>query len=519
MVIKMTKIFNTAGHCKRDIHYMIDPIPRFADVNELIDAQKYFVIHAPRQSGKTTLLYELTNKLNKAGKYTALNVNIQTASILSDDVPEGLKLIVSAIIRTAQWMLPVEEQPDYQPNNISSSDLVANILNQWANKNPKPIVLFIDEADSIHDTLFLSLLYQLRSGYELRPRAFPQSIALVGLRDVRDYKIRIRPESESLGKSSPFNIKSESLTMSNFTCEEIASLYKQHTDETGQIFSEEAIQKAFELTGGQPWLVNALAAQVVYKILKKNYSVPITVEHILQAKEELILRRDTHLDSLIDKLREERVKRVLIPILTGEPTQADPIEDDIMYVKDLGLIRNDRGRVEIANPIYKEVIPRALTWASQQMMYIEESWYIKPDGKLNMDELLKGFQKFFRRHAESWVERFDYREAGPQLLLQAYLQRVVNTGGAIEREFAVGSGRSDLCVEYQGEMHALELELYYDNYTESEGLEQLNRYLDQLDLKRGYLVIFDRRKTKSWEERLYWKEVEYEGKQIAVVGM
>ncbi len=515
----MPKIFNTAGHCKRDIHYMIDPIPRFVDVDELIEAQKYFIIHAPRQSGKTTLLYELTNKLNKEGKYTALNVNIQAASVPSFDVDEGLNTIVSAIIRAAQWMLPVEEQPDYQPSNISSRDLVANVLNRWSTKNPKPIVLFIDEADSIQDDLFLSVLHQLRSGYELRPGAFPQSIALVGLRDVRDYKIRIRPESESLGKSSPFNIKSESLTMSNFSEEEIESLYRQHTDETGQAFNEEAIKKAYELTGGQPWLVNALAAQVVEKILKKDYSVPVAVEHILQAKEELILRRDTHLDSLIDKLREERVKRVLIPILTGEYTDFDPIEDDIMYVRDLGLIRNDRGRVEIANPIYNEVIPRALTWGHQQMMHIEDNWYIKSDGKLDMDALLKGFQKFFRRHAESWAERFDYREAGAQLLLQAYLQRVINTGGAIEREFAVGSGRADLCVEYQGEMHALELKLYYDSYTESEGLEQLDRYLDRLGLERGYLVIFDRRKTKSWEERLYWKEIEYEGKQIAVVGM
>jgi len=498
---------------------MIDPIPRFVNVDELINAQKYFIIHAPRQSGKTTLLYELTDKLNREGKYTALNVNIQAASVPSFDVDEGLKTIVSAIIRTAQWRLPVEEQPDYQPNNTGSGYLIAEMLSRWSTQNPKPIVLFVDEADSLHDSLFLSLLHQLRSGYELRPGAFPQSIALVGLRDVRDYTIRIRQESESLGKSSPFNIKSESLTVSNFTEEEIASLYRQHTDETGQTFSEEAIKKAFELTGGQPWLVNALAAQVVEKILKKDYSTPIAVEHILQAKEELILRRDTHLDSLIDKLREERVKRVLMPILTGEYIEFDPIEDDIMYVKDLGLIRNDRGRVEIANPIYNEVIPRALTWAHQQMMYVEESWYIKPDGKLDMEALLKGFQKFFRRHAESWVERFNYKEAGPQLLLQAYLQRVINTGGTIEREFAVGSGRADLCVEYQGEMHALELKLYYDSYTESEGLEQLNRYLDRLGLERGYLVIFDRRKTKSWEDKIYWKEMEYEGKQIAVVGM
>jgi len=281
--MKMPKIFNTAGHCKRDIHYMIDPIPRFVNVDELIKAQKYFIIHAPRQSGKTTLLYELTDKLNKEGEYTALNVNIQAAGVPSFDVDEGLKTIISAIMLTAKERLPVDEQPDYQPNNTGRY-LISETLNRWSKKNPKPIVLFIDEADSLHNSLFLSLLHQLRSGFEHRPRGFPQSIALVGLRDVRDYKIQVRPESESLGKSSPFNIKSESLTMSNFTAEEIASLYGQHTDETGQTFSEETIKKAFELTGGQPWLVNALAAQVVEKILKQDYSIPIAVEHILQAK-------------------------------------------------------------------------------------------------------------------------------------------------------------------------------------------------------------------------------------------
>lgn len=498
---------------------MIDPIPRFADVNELIDSQRYFVIHAARQSGKTTLLYQLTEKLNREGKYTALNVNIQEAGIPSFSVDQGLNIIIGVIERTADWLLSPEERPPQLSKDVESGSQLHDFLSQWAKKNKKPLVLFLDEADSIFNDLFLSVLHQLRNGFELRPQEFPQSIALIGLRDVRDYKIRIRPESESLGKSSPFNIKSESLTMSNFTLEEVAALYKQHTDETGQTFSESAIQKAFELTGGQPWLVNALASQVVEKILKNDHSISITVEHIMQTKEELILKRDTHIDSLIDKLREERVKRVLMPVLTGESTTVDPMEDDIMYVNDLGLIRIDRGRIEIANPIYKEVIPRALTWAHQQMMYVEDNWYIKPDSKLDIGALLKGFQKFFRRHAESWVERFDYKEAGPQLLLQAYLQRVINTGGSIEREFAVGSGRADLCVEYQGELHALELKLYYDSYTEPEGLEQLDQYLDQLSLGRGYLVIFDRRKTKSWEEKIYWKEVEYEGKQIAVVGM
>ncbi len=109
--------------------------------------------------------------------------------------------------------------------------------------------MFIDEADSLIDALFLALLGQLRAGFEARPKGFPQSIALIGLRDVRDYKIRLRPERESLGTNSPFNVKSESLFLEGFTFAEVESLLDQHTAETGQDFSAEvkdALLTAFQ---------------------------------------------------------------------------------------------------------------------------------------------------------------------------------------------------------------------------------------------------------------------------------
>jgi hypothetical protein len=218
------------------------------------------------------------------------------------------------------------------------------------------VVLFLDEIDALFDNLLISVLHQLRTGYADRPGAFPQSVALIGLRDVRDYRLQVRPEVQSLGTSSPFNIKVESLTLPNFTAAEVAELYAQHTAETGQAFTPEAAARAFELTRGQPWLVNALARQAV-EVLVPDRSLPVDAGVIEAAKETLILRRDTHLDYLIECSREPRLQRIFDTVLVGKAPPPDLEEDDIRFAIDLGLLVTTRQGLVIANPIYREVIP------------------------------------------------------------------------------------------------------------------------------------------------------------------
>ncbi|MFM7580071.1 MAG: ATP-binding protein, partial [Microcystaceae cyanobacterium] len=151
------------------------------------------------------------------------------------------------------------------------------------------------------------------------------------------------------------NIKVASLTMGNFSVEEVRSLYQQHTEATGQPFTPEAINQAFELTDGQPWLVNALARQAT-EFLVEDHTQPITREIIDQAKEILIQRQDTHLDSLAERLREDGVKTIIEPILAGEDIPDTP-EDDRRFLLDLGLVkRSPWGGFVIANPIYREAI-------------------------------------------------------------------------------------------------------------------------------------------------------------------
>ncbi|PNK15572.1 polyketide biosynthesis operon protein CyrO, partial [Cylindrospermopsis raciborskii] len=338
----------------------------------------------------------------------------------------------------------------------------------------------------------ISVLRQLRSGYNRRPRAFPHSVGLIGMRDVRDYKVK-SGGSERLNTSSPFNIKAESLTLSNFTLSEVEELYLQHTQATGQVFTIEAIQQSFYLTDGQPWLVNALARQAT-QVLVKDITQPITAEVINRAKEILIQRQDTHLDSLAERLREDRVKTIIQPMLSGSDLPDTP-EDDRRFLLDLGLVkRSPLGGLTIANPIYQEVIPRVLSQGSQDSLpQIQPTW-LNTDNTLNPNKLLNAFLEFWRQHGEPLLKSAPYHEIAPHLVLMAFLHRVVNGGGTLEREYAIGSGRMDICLRYGKVVMGIELKVRKEKLDPlTQGLIQLDKYLNGLGLDTGWLVIFDRR--------------------------
>jgi hypothetical protein len=445
--------------------------------------------------------------------------------VAGGDVERGIGAVLQAIAQAAELQLPPELRPD-RPEDFAATVAEGRLtlfLSHWVQKSARPVVLFFDEIDALQDQTLLSVLRQLRSGYSSRPGAFPQSVALIGLRDVRDYRSRVRSDTESLGTSSPFNIKVESLTLRNFTADEVAELYAQHTADTGQVFHREAADRAYELTRGQPWLVNALARQVVEN-LAPDPAVLIEASHIERAKDILIERRDTHLDSLIDRLREPRVRRIIEPILAGELLSPDLLEDDIQLVRDLGLIAVGSAGLEIANPIYREVIPRALAWVTQISLPISQAPYLAEDGALNTDRLLTDFCLFWCQHAEFYLSRQPYSEAAAQLIFMAYLQRIVNGGGAIEREYAVGSGRIDLCViwPYRGGVQrwAVEMKVWRDGRPDplAEGLSQLSGYLSRLRLDRGTLVLFDgRSQAVPVPERCSQTEIEHEGYRIKLL--
>ena len=309
------------------------------------------------------------------------------------------------------------------------------------------------------------------------------------------------------------------------------ALLAQHTGETGQAFTENARDALWGQTRGQPWLVNALCADACFRNpAGRDRTRPIDTGDLLEAKEQLIVRRETYLDQLADKLQEDRVRRVVEPLLSGSDERG-PSARDIEYVRDLGLVARD-SPVRIANPIYAEVVPRELTWAEQQLLVEDTAWYVDADGGLDVEKLLAAFQAFSREHSEHWLGRFDYREAGPQLLLQAFLQRVVNSGGRIEREYGLDRGRTDLLILWPrgGERapagsamdrFVVECKVLHKGLepTIGEGLRQTAGYMDRCGSEVGHLVIFDRSEGRPWEEKVFRRDERLHDRPITVWGM
>jgi hypothetical protein len=393
--------------------------------------------------------------------------------------------------------------------------MLNTILGNWAQLvAPKSLVVLFDEVDVLEGAAMVSFLRQLRSGFgEREPGSFPVSLALVGMCDLKDYLVMAK-DGKPLNQGSPFNIKEDSAALSNFTQEDIARLFAQRTTETGQQITGEALDYVYEQSKGQPWIVNSLFKRATLRILDENSSETVTIEHIRQAREQMILARETHLDALAFRMKNPTIRKVMETLMTGAVDFDLPESDGFRLCMDLGLVSIEDGDPIVANPIYREILARQMTYGPQLAIPKPTFHWENADGSLDMDTLLKEFQQFWQENSETWEEKSDYTEAFPHLLLMAFLQRVLNGGGRIDREYAAGRGRMDLYIEYKEHGYIIEIKLIHAKQgaetVRAKGLEQLTRYRDiKAPTAPAYLLIFDRRpeaKDLSWENRISWKK-------------
>ena len=524
--------FNTSGPIVAEKHYRIPPLSRIDldGVLELVRDWRYFVLHAPRQTGKTSVLLALRDRLNAEGEYRCVYANFEVGQAGREDTARAMRAILGELAARA-W-LTFEDRLVYNVRaemleNNGPDGALRELLIHWAAADSRPLVLLIDEIDTLVGDTLVSVLRQLRAGYDMRPRAFPQSVVLCGVRDVRDYRIRSPDGKALVAGGSAFNIKDRSLRLGDFSRDETTALLAQHTGETGQAFAPGAAERIWTQSQGQPWLVNALAKQACFGNERgRDRARAITGADIVDAQEQLILRRETHLDQLADKLSEPRIRRVIEPLLSGGEADKDASARDIEYARDLGLIARN-APVRIANPIYAEVVPRELAAYAQETLPHETAWYVNDDDSLNVPKLLAAFQSFFREHSEHWIKRFAYREAGPQLLLQAFLQRIVNGGGRIEREYGLGRGRTDLLIVWPWPEGAPEARKYVVECkilrgglekTVHDGVVQTRGYMDRCAAGEGHLVMFDRGEG-DWADKIFHRVERKDGAPVHVWGM
>ena len=257
------RFFNTEGPVRPQDHYCIPPLSRW-DLDEvlvLIERKKYFLLHAPRQTGKTSCLLALMERLNGEGRYRVAYANIEGAQVVREDVGRGMAAICSVIGRSVRLYLGDRRLADWcaaEGAAVPPEDRLVQLLEFWAAADPRPAVLLIDEVDALVGDTLIALLRQLWAGYNQRPEHFPQTVVLCGVRDLRDYRIHASSEPSPITGGSAFNIKAKSLRLGDFDRDDVSRLLGQHQGETGQAFTAEAIERVWYLTRGQPWLVNAL---------------------------------------------------------------------------------------------------------------------------------------------------------------------------------------------------------------------------------------------------------------------
>jgi len=509
------RFFNTTGPCNPDDHYMLPPEDRLvnAQLDRYIRDELYWVLHAPRQTGKTTFLQSWMREINDSDEAVACYVSVERCQgfVEADRAMPG---IYHAIRKYASdFGVPVPET-----DIKDSASILDDVLRRWAELvAPKPLIVLFDEVDVLEGETMISFLRQLRGGFASRGIGnFPVSIALVGMRDLKDY-ITASKDGVTPNPGSPFNIKEDSAVLSNFNRDDIIHLFAQRTAENGQQITLEALEYVYEQSRGQPWIVNSLFKRATMRILDEQSVETVTLAHIKQAREQMIMARETHLDALAYRLEDPGIRSVIEPILTGESDPDLAKSDAFRLCNDLGLVvLDDDDTLVIANPIYREVIARHLTFGQQLAIPKPEWQWENSDESLDMDMMLKEFQSFWQQHSEIWESKTKsgYTEAFPHLLLMAFLQRVLNGGGHIERDCAAGRGRMDLSIEYKKFRYIIEIKLLRSYHSpiafRKKGLEQVRKYRDKFSAKTpAYLIIFDRRpesRAKPWDERLYWEE-------------
>ena len=275
----MGKIFNIAGPCNPDKHYMLPAMARLPEVMRLVEDEAYFVVHAQRQCGKTTAFLALANEINAMDERVAVYCSLEAMQSFpraEDGVPKICALIKESITGMPEFGDLTETA--WPIGRMTADEVVVSgvktALSRMAAKiSPKPLIVFFDEADCLGDSTLITFLRQLRNGKVDMGmgRPFPASVALIGMRNIRDYKSRIRPERETLGSASPFNVITKAMTLRTFTLDEVAELYQQHTVATGQAFEPGCAERAFGYSGGQPYLANALAKWCVDEIHDRRY--------------------------------------------------------------------------------------------------------------------------------------------------------------------------------------------------------------------------------------------------------
>jgi hypothetical protein len=523
----MAKKFNITGLCFPDEHYMADVSKQMNATYKMIEDGEYFIINRPRQYGKTTTIYTMSDRLIASGQYAVFNISFEG---IGDDIFKEESTFVRGFVKLL-GRVAHESIPELKvwlietATKTSNLEELSDVIDLLVSKTPKKVVVLIDEVDkSSNNQLFVAFLAMLRNKYlERRRNPTFHSVVLAGVHDVKSLKLKLRPD-ETKTLNSPWNIATEFLVDMNLSPDEIKPMLEDYAQEQGvSIDAQRIAAQLFHYTSGYPYLTSHLCKIIAEEILPKKTEKEWTEADVLNAFQILIRKsNNANFDTLIKNLREYPDLYQLAFSMTVEGISH--LFNQHNSTISLGVLhgifaQSEDGKLKIHNRIYREIISDMMVseWRTQNSAdpknkldgFDSINQFRLPNNALDMHAIIEKFQNFMRLQYSN--KDHDFLERDGRLIFLAFLRPIINGAGHEFKEPQISEERRlDVVIAFNQHQYVVEMKVWHGEVVHQKGLLQLADYLDRMGLSTGYLLIFDNNKRKNWKKG--WTEVE--GKRI-----
>ncbi len=503
----MERRFNITGFCNPQKHYMVMLDDRLRKIKETyVDNGDYFVINRGRQYGKTTTLKALAKYLEE--DYIVFSLDFQkfaTASFENEaafskafvqKLSIALRNLKSENMEKAMELLSGLKANDLNISMMELFDCLSNICGI----SPRPVVLMIDEVDSAsNNQVFIDFLAQLR-GFYLEREDVPifHSVILAGVYDIKNLKLKLRPETEHL-YNSPWNIAADFDIDMSFSSAQIMSMLEEYEEDyhTGMSTAKMA-EEIYQYTSGYPVLVSAICKFIDEKTQKAWSGAGVE-----EAVKKILTDHSPLFESMIRHLAEYPfMKQMFQAILfQGKEFSYNPDTKEINLSHMFGYAVNRSGKVQIANRIFEMRLYNyflsedELSSGIGTLAQRDKNYFIR-DGRLDMDMTLKKFVEYFTDIYSGNDDRF-IEKHGRKIFLM-FLRPIINgTGNYYIEAQTRDARRTDVIVDYLGEQFIVELKIWYGDEYNKRGEAQLSEYLDYYRKDRGYMLSFNFNRNKK----------------------
>lgn len=509
----MRKKFNVTGTCIPVKHYMVDTSEKINKIIKLIDNEEYFIINRPRQYGKTTTLFMLEKTLSKAEEYLVISISFEgIGDLIFEDETKFSKGFLKILQRTVELEnLETAAFIDKGKETVENLDDLSSFITKLIKKINKKVVLMIDEVDkSSNNQLFLSFLGMLRNKYLLRNVGKDytfHSVILAGVHDIKNLKIKIRPDEEHK-YNSPWNIASDFDVDMSFFKEEICTMLEEYASYNNLTMNIAKLSdRIYFFTSGYPFLVSRICKTLdekIYSDNKKNWNV----EDIDKAVKLIIGEVNTLFESIVKNLENNEelydlVKRLLI---NGEIILFNALDPLINLGLTYGIFKQGINGIEISNKIFEEIIynymlSKSRTAYKDMSKYNFKDKFITNEGGLCIEKILLKFQQFIKEQYSHIDAAFIEREG--RLLFPAFIKPIINGVGFDFKEVQISEEkRLDIVITYNSFKYIIELKVWRGEKYHKNGVEQLSNYLDIHGMDRGFLLVFNFNQNKEYKKEV-----------------